>query len=122
MITIINKAKTLIKHTSCDCKCKFNSITCNPNQKWNSNTCQRKCKKHCMCKKYSWNFRICICENSRYLKSIIDTLVSVCNEIINATDNVTANLTNAILPNMTNTISITVTTTMSTIFILTVKK
>ena len=118
MITIINKAKTLIKHTSCDCKCKFNSITCNPNQKWNSNTCQRKCKKHCMCKKYSWNFRICICENSRYLKSIIDTLVSVCNEI----DNVTANLTNAILPNMTNTISINVTSTMSTIFIVTVKK
>ena len=24
LVTSINKVKTLIKHTSCDCKCKFN--------------------------------------------------------------------------------------------------
>ena len=24
-----NEAKTMNKHISCDCKCKFNSITCN---------------------------------------------------------------------------------------------
>ena len=35
MITRINKAKTKMKHISCDCKCKFNSTTCNSNQKWN---------------------------------------------------------------------------------------
>ena len=29
VITKINKAKTLIKHISCNCKCKFNSKTCN---------------------------------------------------------------------------------------------
>ena len=43
MITKINEAKTLVKHISCDCKCKFNSTTCNSNQKWN-NKCQYECK------------------------------------------------------------------------------
>ena len=44
MITRINLAKILIKHISCDCKCKFNSATCNSHQKWNSKTCQYECK------------------------------------------------------------------------------
>ena len=25
----INKSKTMVKHILCDCKCKFNSTTCN---------------------------------------------------------------------------------------------
>ena len=29
MITNKNEAKTINKHISCDCKCKFNSTTCN---------------------------------------------------------------------------------------------
>ena len=29
---------------SCDSKCKFNSTTCNSNQKWNNKACQCKCK------------------------------------------------------------------------------
>ena len=33
MIARINEAKTLVKYISCDCKCKFNTITCNSNQK-----------------------------------------------------------------------------------------
>ena len=33
MITRINEGKTLIKHISCDCKCRFNSTKCNSNQK-----------------------------------------------------------------------------------------
>ena len=28
MITNENEAKTMTKHISCDCKCKFNSATC----------------------------------------------------------------------------------------------
>ena len=32
-ITRIYEAKTLIKHVSCDCKCQFDSTTCNSNQK-----------------------------------------------------------------------------------------
>ena len=36
-IMIKNKAavKTMTKHIPWDCKCKFNIITCNSNQKWN---------------------------------------------------------------------------------------
>ena len=33
MITRINELKALVKHISCDCKYKFNSATCNSNQK-----------------------------------------------------------------------------------------
>ena len=33
MITNKNEAKTMENHISCDCKCKFNSTTCNSNQK-----------------------------------------------------------------------------------------
>ena len=34
-----NEAKTLLKHISCDCTCKFSSATCNLNQKLNNKTC-----------------------------------------------------------------------------------
>ena len=33
IITKINKVKTLIKHISFNCKCKFDSTTCNWNHK-----------------------------------------------------------------------------------------
>ena len=33
VIANINEAKTIVKHVSCDCKCKFSSATCNSNQK-----------------------------------------------------------------------------------------
>ena len=36
MITNKNEAKTMEKHISCNCKFKFNSATCNSNQKWNN--------------------------------------------------------------------------------------
>ena len=32
-ITRKNEVKTLVEHISCDCKCKFDSTTCNSNQK-----------------------------------------------------------------------------------------
>ena len=32
MITGINESKTLTKHTSCECKCKFDGTKCNSNQ------------------------------------------------------------------------------------------
>ena len=51
MITNKNKAKTLTKQISCDCKCKFNSTTCNSNQKWNNETYQCECKNYHKCKK-----------------------------------------------------------------------
>ena len=36
MITGINESKTLIKHMSCECKCKFDGTKCNSNQMWNN--------------------------------------------------------------------------------------
>ena len=32
IITNKNEAKTMAKHISCDCKCKFNGTKCNSNQ------------------------------------------------------------------------------------------
>ena len=43
MITNKNEPKTMTRHISCDCKCKFNSTTSNLNEKWNNKTCQCEC-------------------------------------------------------------------------------
>ena len=59
-------------------------------------------------KKYGQNPRTRICENSKFLKSIVDESVVTCNEIINATDDIPTNMTN-----VTNTIPTNVTSTVS---------
>ena len=65
MTTNSNEAKTIIKHISCDFKCKFNSTRCNSNQKWNNDKCQCECNTYRACRKnYSWNPSTCICENN----------------------------------------------------------
>ena len=56
MITNKNEANTMAEHLSCDCKCKFNSTTCNSNQEWNIKSYQCGYKNYCKCKKdHSWN-------------------------------------------------------------------
>ena len=45
MITGINKSKTLTKHLSCKCKCKFDGGKCNSDQWWNNDKCWNDCKK-----------------------------------------------------------------------------
>ena len=51
MISNENEAKTMTKHISCDCKCKFNSRTIvQSNQKWNNGTC--KYENYRTCQKY----------------------------------------------------------------------
>ena len=61
MITNRNEAKA--EHISCDWK------------KWKKKTSHYVCKNYCKCKKdYIWNPSPSICENSKYLKSIADTL------------------------------------------------
>ena len=42
MITNKSETKIVIRHISCDCKWKFNSTTCNSNQKLNNETSQCK--------------------------------------------------------------------------------
>ena len=52
------------------------------------------------------NFSTCTCENSMYLKGIIDDSVIVCDEIINVTNSLSTNVTNTILTNVTSAVSI----------------
>ena len=46
MITKKDEVKAMTEHISRDCKCKFNSTTCNLKQKWNNKTCQCECKNY----------------------------------------------------------------------------
>ena len=83
MITGINELKTLTKHISSACKCKFDERKCNSDHWWNKDKCWCKCKKNHICEKdYIWNPSICIWENGKYLASIMDDSVITCDEII----------------------------------------
>ena len=52
MITDVNESKTLAKHISCECKCKFHGTKCKSNKRCNSNKCWCECKKIHICQKY----------------------------------------------------------------------
>ena len=87
MITGINESKTLTKYISCECKCKFDGRKCNSNQWWNNSKCRCDCKKiHLDEKDYVWNSVTCNCENGKYLASIMDDLVTKCDEVIKSYD------------------------------------
>ena len=49
MITRINELKTLTKHSSRECKCRFDGRKCNSGQWWNNDNCQYECKKRHVC-------------------------------------------------------------------------
>ena len=67
MITGINESKTLAKHISCECKCKFDERKCNSDQWWNNDKCKCECKKRHVCEKnYVWNPAACSCENGKH--------------------------------------------------------
>ena len=91
----INQSKTPAKHVSCKCKCKFDGRIFNSNHKWNNNKCWYECKnpkEHHVCDEdYIWNPDTCSCKNGKYLASIIDDSVIMCDEIINATKSVPTN-------------------------------
>ena len=57
-------------------------------------------------KDYGWKPITCICENSKYLKCIVDDLVIVCDENINVMDSVSTNMTNKLSTNVASTVSI----------------
>ena len=92
----------MTKHISCNCKCKFTIIKHVIIKTWNNKTCQCACKNYRKCKKdYNWNPSTCICENSKYLKSIADTSVIECDEIISVMDIVSTKMTNTVATNVT---------------------
>ena len=83
MIAGINELKTLTKHISSECKCKFDGRKCNSDQWWNNDKCQCECKRHHVCEKYYiWNPSTCTWENGKYLASIMDDSTITCDEII----------------------------------------
>ena len=96
------KAFTMI--TNNDCKCEFNSTTCNSKQNWNNKTCQCECENYRKCKEnYSWNPSTCICENSKYLKSIAYSTVTEFDEIIIVMNSLSTKKTNTIATNVIST-------------------
>ena len=71
----------MVKHISCNCKCKFNSTTCNPNQKWNNETY------HCDCRNFSASKKkIIVGIIAHVFVGIVDDSKIVCDEIIYAID------------------------------------
>ena len=107
MTTNKDKAKAVIEYISSDCKCKFNSATCNSEQKCNNKTCQYECKNYRKCKEnYHWNRSKCTFENTKYLKSVADTSVTKCHETVIVMDNLSPRKTNTIARYVTNTVSI----------------
>ena len=82
IITRINELKTLLKHISCKCKCRFDGRKCHSNQWWNSKKCRCECKKHICGKDYISNPATYSCRNGNYLTSIINDSVITCDEII----------------------------------------
>ena len=92
--------KTIRKHISCKCECKFDGKKCNSNQKWNNHKCWCQCKnprKYRVYEKdYIWNHATCNWWYGKYvLLSIIDNSVIACDEIIEETKTVpTKSVTN----------------------------
>ena len=94
----------MAEHISCDFKCKFNSTTCNSNQKWNNKSCQFECKNYRKNKKdYSWNPSTFTCEKSKDLKRIADASVTEFNKIRIVMDNVSTRKADTIATNATTT-------------------
>ena len=83
MITGINKSKTLSKHISYECKCKFDGTKWKSGQWWDNNKCWCVCKKINVCEKeFVWNPSTCIFKNGKYLASIMDDSAIICDEVI----------------------------------------
>ena len=87
MITGIRRSRTLTKHASCKCECKFDSKQCYLNQTRNDSKCWCECKNkkeyHLLEKGYFWNPATRSCKNGIYIGIIIDDSVIKCDEIGN---------------------------------------
>ena len=87
MVTEINEFKTLKKHISFECQCRFDGRKCNSDQRWNNVKCRCECKKCHVCEKdYDWNPFTCNSENGKSLASIMDNSAIMCDEVIESND------------------------------------
>ena len=102
-ITNKNEAKTRTEHISCECKCKFNSTTCNSNQGWNNKHVNMNAVK-------AKNIVVGILSHAfvrivSIFKSVADTSVAEYDEIVIVMDLVSIK-TNTIATNVMSTASI----------------
>ena len=59
----------------------------NVNVTINNDKCRFECKKNHVCgKDYVWNHATCICKNGKYLGSIMDDSVIICDGVIKSYD------------------------------------
>ena len=88
MIAGIKELKTLGKHISCECKCRFDGRKCNSDQWWNNDKCQCECKKmSCMWRKIMFkNPSACNCEHGKDLANIMYNSAIMCDEVIESYD------------------------------------
>ena len=94
MVTGIYETKTLMKHISCESKCKFDGTKCKSNQRWNNDRCWCECKKHHICEKdYVWYTSTSSFENGKCLSSIIGDSTIICDEVIESYDEETKTIT-----------------------------
>ena len=113
MITNENQATPMTNHISCDCKCKFYSRNEIQIKNRTIKHVNMNVKGIVSAKKYNQNPNTRICENSKFHKSIVDTSVTDCDEIIIVMDNISTKKTNHIPTKKTNTIATNVKSTAS---------
>ena len=96
MIRGISEPKTIIKHISCQGKCKFDTKKSNSNQWWNNDKCRCEYKKDDIWEKdYISKPSTCICEKGKFSANIIDDSAISCAEIIEKTITTNFNENNA---------------------------
>ena len=102
MITNKNEAKTMVRRISCEIvNTNYSTTTCNSNQKWNNETCQCECKNYRSQKKdYIQSPNDKYKYNDKYLKSIGDTSLIECDEIISLMDVLSTKMTSTIATNV----------------------
>ena len=114
--------KTLTKHISCECNCKFDGRKFNLNQKWNNDKCRCRVKNqkelHLRKKNYIWDSATCGYEIGIYLASIIDDSVITCDEIIEETRTILTYFNNKQVTYKTKNVYISLAFLLSTIALL----
>ena len=78
MITEINESKTLTKHTSCECKCKFDGRKCNSDQ-WRNNNVDVSVKNVMYVKGITFGILLHVVVK---MENIMDDSAVICDEVI----------------------------------------
>ena len=71
MITGINESKTLTKHISCQCKCRFDGRKGNSDQQWDNINVDVNVENPTYVKKIVWNPATCRSEKWKIFSSIM---------------------------------------------------